>query len=336
MFIVRSVHENDLDSLYELAKLITLINLPSDRDELKRKITASVESFINPSKKLEENFYIFVLEDIENNAIIGASMVHGKHGTPAEPHFYLKVGREHKLSTSINTGFIHGTLKFGMEDDGYTEIGGLILNPEYRGHPKKLGKILSFSRFLYIAKNPTQFTKSIHSELLPPFDNEGNSPLWEAIGRKFLNMNYHDADKLSRENKEFITSLYPVDTIYETLLPIQARDAIGKVGKTTEPVKKMLESVGFRYVEEVDPFDGGPHYRALKKEILPIKNSRTYTIKFKSKLKEKSTFMATIKHDQYSFYSFIFDGDDQNDTILVAEKDRDKFLNNTSLFAFPL
>jgi hypothetical protein len=46
--------------------------------------------------------------------------------------------------------------------------------------------------------------------------------------------------------------------------------------------------------------------------------------------------MATIKHDQYSFYSFIFDGDDQNDTILVAEKDRDKFLNNTSLFAFPL
>jgi arginine N-succinyltransferase len=33
----------------------------------------------------------------------------------------------------------------------------------------------------------------------------------------------------------------------------------------------MLESIGFKYTNEVDPFDGGPHYRAITKEIKPIK-----------------------------------------------------------------
>lgn len=76
---------------------------------------------------------------------------------------------------------------------------------------------------------------------MPPFDNKGNSPLWEAIGRRFMNMDYHEADILSRSNKEFILSLYPAENIYQTLLPFDARDAIGKVGKDTEPVRKMLE-----------------------------------------------------------------------------------------------
>jgi arginine N-succinyltransferase len=115
------------------------------------------------------------------------------------------------------------------------------------------------------------FKDTIHSELMPPFDQEGHAPLWEAIGRRFLNMEYHEADVLSRSNKEFILNLFPADTIYMTLLPIEARNAIGKVGEETAPVKKMLESIGFKYTNEVDPFDGGPHYRAKLKDIKPVK-----------------------------------------------------------------
>jgi len=306
MFVVRSVLESDLDDLYELSNLITLINLPNDREILQEKIQASVKSFKTPSPDKEKNFYIFVLCDLAKNKVIGASMIHGKHGTPKEPHFFLKVGREHKLSTSLNTGFIHGTLKFGLETDGHTEIGGLILDLSYRGHPEKLGKVLSFARFHYIGQHLSEFTPTIHSELLPPFDVNGNSPLWEAIGRRFLNMDYHDADKLSRENKEFITSLYPVDTIYEALLPLEARNAIGKVGKQTEPVKRMLESIGFRYMEEVDPFDGGPHLRALSKEISLIKNLKEYKVKDIKDCLETETkkYLATVQKDNIPFYSF--------------------------------
>ena len=194
-----------------------------------------------------------------------------QHGTEDEPHYYFAVSQENKFSKSLNTGFIHGTLKLGLDTNGPTEIGGLVLDPDYRKNEQRLGKQLSYVRFLYMGMNKKRFKEDIHSELMPPFDNEGHAPLWEAIGRRFLNMEYHDADILSRSNKEFILSLFPADTIYLTLLPIEARNAIGKVGEATAPVKKMLESIGFKYTNEVDPFDGGPHYRAKSKDIKPIK-----------------------------------------------------------------
>jgi len=272
MFYSRPVRSNDLEQIYALSKLQVFINLPADRAVLKRKIDASIKSFKKPSKKLEDNYYIFVLVDANLNQVIGVSMIHGKHGTEREPHFYLSVGVEEKFSKTLNTGFMHGTLNFGLETDGYTEIGGLILDPSYRGHAEKLGKQLSFVRFLFMGAHQDQFTELIHSELMPPFDSKGNSPLWEAIGRRFLNMDYTDADKLSRENREFILSLFPSDTIYGTLLPPEARNAIGKVGPETEPVKKMLESIGFCYTQEVDPFDGGPHYRARLKDITLVRD----------------------------------------------------------------
>lgn len=261
MYVLRSVQPKDLKDLYHLSNMMVFINLPADEEIISAKIDSSMRSFHNPSTDLSKNYYIFVLEDFERGEILGVSMIHAQHGTEDEPHFYLTVGQEAKFSQTINTGFVHGTLKLGLDYNGPTEIGGLILNPEFRGSPEKLGKQLSFVRFLYMAINPHRFKPMIHSELMPPLDKFGNSPLWEAVGRRFMNMNYLEADVLSRNNKEFILSLYPSENIYQTLLPMDARESIGKVGKETEPVKKMLESIGFKYTYEVDPFDGGPHYR---------------------------------------------------------------------------
>lgn len=271
MHILRSVQPKDLKDLYQLSTILVFINLPPDEDLISQKIQSSMKSFKSPDKELFKNYYIFVLEDFENGQILGVSMIHAQHGTDDEPHFYLSVGQEAKFSQTINTGFVHGTLKLGLDYNGPTEIGGLILDPEFRGHQEKLGKQLSFVRFLYMAQKPERFKPMVHSELMPPLDKYGNSPLWEAIGRKFMNMNYTEADILSRSNKEFILSLYPSENIYQTLLPMEARESIGKVGKDTEPVKRMLESIGFKYTYEVDPFDGGPHYRCPLKEIKPIK-----------------------------------------------------------------
>jgi arginine N-succinyltransferase len=272
MYVLRSVATHDTQALQRLSEMVSFINLPPDPEIIESKIASSLQSFKKPSKSLWENYYIFVLENTKTSEVMGVSMIHAQHGTEEEPHFYLKVSQEHKFSQTINTGFIHGTLKLGLDTDGPTEIGGLVLNPEYRGSKEKLGRQLSFVRFLYLAMFPERFKSIIHSELMPPLDKAGNSPLWEAVGRRFLNMGYHEADVLSRSNKEFITSLFPADNIYQTLLPMEARDAIGKVGKDTEPVRKMLESIGFKYTHEVDPFDGGPHYRCETKDIMPMKN----------------------------------------------------------------
>lgn len=288
MFVLRSVQPSDLSALFKLSNIMTFINLPPDEELISSKIDSSLRSFKNPDSDLSKNYYIFVLEDYESGDILGVSMIHAQHGTENEPHFYLTVGQEAKFSQTINTGFVHGTLKLGLDTNGPTEIGGLILNPDFRGHKEKLGKQLSFVRFLYMANNPDRFKTMIHSELMPPLDRYGNSPLWEAVGRRFLNMNYHEADVLSRNNKEFILSLFPSENIYQTLLPMEARESIGKVGKETEPVKKMLESIGFKYTYEVDPFDGGPHYRCPLKEITPVKNKMSGTLLSDKDFDEKS------------------------------------------------
>lgn len=270
MFALRSVSFDDLKDLHRLSEMVFFINLPPDVDIIRSKIESSIQSFKTPSSNLWDNYYIFVLENLSDGEVMGVSMIHAQHGTEQEPHFYLRVGQEHKFSQTINTGFIHGTLRLGLETNGPTEIGGLVVNPQHRGNSEKLGKQLSFVRFLYMGMHPKRFKPMIHSELMPPLDKNGNSPLWEAVGRRFMNMGYHEADVLSRSNKEFILSLFPSDNIYQTLLPIDARDAIGKVGRETEPVRKMLESIGFKYTHEVDPFDGGPHYRCPLKQIRPV------------------------------------------------------------------
>jgi len=287
-YLLRSVQLSDLGDLHQLSKLVNFINLPPDEAQLEQLIKRSQKTFASPLKRLDDNYYMFVVENRSNNTVVGCSLIHAQHGSVKEPHYFLKVGQEYKYSKSLNTGFVHGTLKLGFETNGYTEIGALLLHPEHRANGEKVGKQISFVRFLYMAAHPDRFKEMVHAELMPPLDADGNSPLWEAIGRRFLNMDYLEADLISRKNKEFILSLYPSNNIYQTLLPAEARLSIGKVGTDTEPVKKMLEEIGFYYTQEVDPFDGGPHYRCPLKDILPIKDKKIGALKIVSELPEKS------------------------------------------------
>lgn len=338
MFLIRNVMAKDLDDLYELSGVVRFINLPHDKTIIEKKIKTSLKAFKSPSKNLAENSYMFVLEDLEKKKVIGVSIIHAQHGTEKEPHFYLKVANEHKYSQTINTGFVHGTLKLGLETNGPTEIGGLVIDPRYRGDGNKLGKQISFVRFLYINKHRDQFKKIIHSELMPPLDSEGNAPLWEAIGRRFMNMNYDEADKLSRSNKEFILSLFPSENIYMTLLPYEARNAIGKVGKDTEPVKAMLEKIGFKYNQEVDPFDGGPHYRANIDDIKPIKESFYRRIKPMNKAqKETKDYLISIPSENYSFAAIKISGYLYDDFLYLPQEFIDMFNMNEeiSVVGFP-
>ncbi len=333
MFILRSVRKKDLNDLFELSKLMNFINLPSNKDLLQEKIKSSFQSFKNPSSNLSENYYIFILEDLNCSKIIGVSMIHAKHGTEEEPHFYLKLGTEDKSSSTLKKNYSHKTLKLGYEKNGYSEIGGLVLSPQYRGNNEKLGKQLSFIRFLYMGLNPNRFTEQIHSELMPPFDNDGSSPLWAAIGEKFFHMDYKEADLLSLSNKEFILNLYPSEVIYENLLPDSAKKVIGEVGPHTKPVKKMLESIGFQFMNEVDPFDGGPHYRAKIDQIKPIKEMIKGVIVTDPPYDEKSSksLLISLPSEEDEFYSTKILANihqlDKENAIIVIEPDQFRYFN---------
>jgi arginine N-succinyltransferase len=328
MFILRNVVANDLEDLFELSSKVVFINLPHDKKIIKDKITKSIKSFKNPSIKFEDNYYIFVLEDTDINRVIGVSMIHAQHGTEKEPHFFLRVSHENKFSTTINTGFVHGTLKLGLDTNGPSEIGGLILHPDYRGNDNKLGKQISFVRFLYIGLFPERFKSEVHSELMPPFDKEGKAPLWEAVGRRFMNMEYQEADILSRSNKEFILSLFPNDNIYMTLLPMKARDAIGNVGADTAPVKKMLESIGFEYTQEVDPFDGGPHYRCRTDQIKPIREMKKLKASSSNDINLDTKVLIRLNNNELQFSSAMVHCNTDETNIYIVKEEFEKLKLN--------
>ncbi len=273
-FIIRSCREDDLEGLYRLAQMVYFINLPADREILSQKIRLSLASF---SGELEDKFereYIFVLESLEDNSIVGTSMIIARHGSPLVPHMYFELRELQKYSETIHSGFIHKVLRLKFEHDGPTEIGGLVVNPSYRKHKAKLGRQLSYARFLYIKMKRRWFKNHVLSELMPPLTEKGESVLWEAVGRRFTNLSYQEADALSRKNKEFVTSLFPKGDIFTCLLDGEVRDAIGRVGPGAEPVKHMLEQIGFRWRQHIDPFDGGPHYLAETDKITLVRETK--------------------------------------------------------------
>ncbi len=276
-FVVRSVTRDDLQQLTDLAKQFNLLNLPGDKKVLAEKIARSESSFAGDLPK-DQSEYIFVVEDTEEQTVIGSSLIIAKHGNDIVPHSYFKILKRDHFSKDLGIGFIHQVLRFQLDTEGPTEIGGLLIDKSYRRRPERLGKQISLSRFVYMGLNPERFENRVLCELTPPLTEEGRSEFWEALGRRFTGLPYQEADLLSQTNKEFIESLFPEDDIYLTLLDAKARLVLGRVGEATKPAQHLLESVGFEYLEEVDPFDGGPHYGAKTKDILPIKKGKTYRV----------------------------------------------------------
>jgi len=274
-FLVREVRHDDLNQLVDLARQFSLLNLPAEKSAIAAKIDRSVRSFGNDLPK-HESEYLFVVEDREEKLVVGSSLIMAKHGTEETPHSYFKVLERNHSSRDLGIGFIHKVLRFQWDPDGPTEIGGLLVDKLYRKRPEKLGKQISLSRFLYMAMHPQRFEDRVLCELTPPLTEEGRSEFWEALGRRFTGLPYQEADLISQGNKEFIRSLFPEEDIYMCLLDAKARLVLGRVGEQTKPAQHLLESIGFKYIDEVDPFDGGPHFAADFDSILPIKLGQTF------------------------------------------------------------
>jgi arginine N-succinyltransferase len=271
---IRALLPGDEDQLYRVAAHLDSVNLPADRTRIEEIVDLSFRSFTQAIKKTNEREYVFVLVDCDKGTIIGTSMIIAQLGRRGAPYIYFDVIDEEKYSATIDKHFHHTLLRIGYSYDGPTEIGGLVMDPSYRTAPERLGSLISYVRFLYMAMHPDLFQDEVVAELLPPLEPDGTSHLWEALGRKFTDMSYAEADLLSKKNKEFIKQLFPDGVVYASVLPTNAQEVIGKVGAQTRGVEKMLRRIGFRYADRVDPFDGGPHFFAPMEDIHPVRDTR--------------------------------------------------------------
>ncbi|GAC1538027.1 MAG: arginine N-succinyltransferase [Polyangiales bacterium] len=273
-FRIRGALPQDHDQLVEVARHLNSVNLPDSSESIAEIIDHSLRSFNGQitDKRLSE--YVFVLEDLEQARVVGTSMVIGQLGRRDAPYIYFDVRSEEKYSSTLDTHFHHTVLRIGYSYNGPTEIGGIVLLPEYRLVPERLGQFLSYVRFLFIAMHRDKFRDEVLAELLPPLQPDGTSLLWEALGRNFTGLSYMEADKLSKKNKEFIKALFPEGDVYASLLPQEAQRVIGEVGQQTKGVEKLLKRIGFRYCERIDPFDGGPHFLANVDDVTLVAASQ--------------------------------------------------------------
>jgi arginine N-succinyltransferase len=277
MFRIRQSYREDVDQVLAVAEHLDTVNLPADRRHIEDILERSERSFAEAVPVVEREF-LFVLEDLTNRRIIGTSMIYAQHGTKPAPHIFYRVENDERYSASLDKHFIHPTLRIGYNYNGPTEIGGLILLPEYRRSSESLGKTLSYVRFLFIRMHRPWFRSHVLSELLPPLEPDGTSRLWEALGRKFTGLTYQEADRMSKDNKEFIRTLFPSDPIHTELLPDDVHAIIGQVGPDTQAVERMLRRIGFEYADQIDPFDGGPHFVARTDEITLVRDAREVVV----------------------------------------------------------
>lgn len=261
MFVVRESRPDDVEAILKVAKHLDSYNLPYNREVIEQILRRSADSFA-ATIPIADREFTFVVEDPSEGKIVGTSMLYAQHGTHRSPHVYLDVLQDEHYSETLDTYLVHQALLIGYNYNGPTEIGGLIVLPEYRGHAESLGKLLSCSRFLFIAMHREVFRDEVLSELLPRLEDDGTSRLWKHYGKRFTGLTYQKADQLSKDNKEFIKSLFPQGMVYTSLFPQDVQDEIGEVGPQTKGVEKLLTKLGFRYAQQIDPFDGGPHFIA--------------------------------------------------------------------------
>lgn len=220
------------------------------------------------------DLFMFILEDTDSRSVLGTSQIVAHMGGPGNPNLSFKLTPKEFFSESLQYGTTHMTAKLFLDETGPTEMGGLILQPSYRNHKERLGRFLSLVRFHFIGLHRELFAERLLAEMMAPISTDGQNILWEYLGRRFINLTYTEADRFCQYSREFMYNLLPREEIYLTLLPPEARNVVGQVGPETVPARRMLEKLGFKYNDFIDPFDGGPHLEAVTADIEIVKQTR--------------------------------------------------------------
>lgn len=272
MLTVRAIRESDLDALLALATLTGagMTTLKPDRAALARRVEIACASFaarIAPQRR----DYVFVMEDSASGRVVGVCALKDAVGLD-EPFYNYRLGTLVHSSKELKVFSRMETLYLSNDLTGCAELCSLFLHPDYRSGSN--GKLLSKSRFMFIAQFPHLFPEKLIAELRGYQRADGRSPFWDSLGRHFFHMEFNRADDLtSLGKKSFIAELMPRHPLYVAYLPREAQDVIGVVHPDTAPARCLLEQEGMHYEGYVDIFDAGPVLQARVSELRALRES---------------------------------------------------------------
>jgi arginine N-succinyltransferase len=277
-FRIRPARDEDLQALYEMAKLTGggFTNLPPDRDSLKAKLDRSHACFDRPDDSLADDLFVLVLENTKTQEVRGTCQIFAQVGQKW-PFYSYRIGTLTQHSAELDRTFRADMLTLSTDLEGSSEVGGLFLHPGERAGG--LGLLLARSRYLFIRAHRARFADRILAELRGVIDEAGGSPFWDGLAGRFFGMNFQDADQFNATHgNQFIADLMPKHPIYTAMLTETARHVIGLPHPSGRAAMRMLEKEGFRFDKYIDIFDGGPTMTADTDAVRTIREARDATI----------------------------------------------------------
>jgi arginine N-succinyltransferase len=254
MYVVRPVELADVDALETLAAVMTpgVHTLPRTRDTIAAFVERSVASFAAQVDIPSEESYLFVLEDSSNGDVVGTAAVHASAGSNGT-YFAFRNDVIQQVSRDLNISH---------------SVHALTLCSELTASGIEAA-LLSRARLLYAVLAPHRFGDRFFVPLAGVTDAEGESPFWNALGRKFFKMDFLEAERVvgGARNRTMIVELMPHYPVYVPLLPGDAQAAMGQIHPSGQLAFDLLTAEGFEADEYVDIFDGGPILAAHKMSL---------------------------------------------------------------------
>ncbi|MFC3395352.1 arginine N-succinyltransferase [Brenneria rubrifaciens] len=318
MMIIRAVERRDLADLRVLARKsgIGLTTLPDNEETLSARIERAIKTW-QGALPLEDQGYLFVLEDTRIGRVVGVSALEVAVGL-TEPWYNFRVGTLVHASKTLNVYKAVPTLFLSNDHTGYSELCTLFLDPDYR-HSLN-GKLLSKVRFLFIAAFREHFANKVVAEMRGYSDEQGNSPFWEGLGSHFFSIDFAQADYLSGTGqKAFIAELMPKHPLYVDFLPAAVREVIGKVHPHTAPARRVLESEGLCYRGYIDIFDGGATLEADIDQLRAVKEGRRLPVAIDETPARAGLPVCLAANDDYQQYrALLVQADPDGDCLRVG------------------
>lgn len=278
MLIIRPIRAGDFESLYQIAEESGhgFTSLPVNADLLRHKIARAEASFVKVVDKPFDEGYLMVLEDTETREVVGTCAIEAAVGME-DAFYHYRLGTEVYYSEQIEVRNEVETLTLCHDYTGAAELCTLFLREPYRKGNN--GRMLSRSRFLFLAQHAKRFGETVIAEMRGVSDADGHSPFYGWLQKNFLGIDFVQADYLSGLGKKaFMAEMMPRNPVYVCLLPEEAQKVIGEVHTNTRPALSLLQAEGFRCRGYVDIFDGGPTVECRLTDIRAVRESRLLTV----------------------------------------------------------
>jgi arginine N-succinyltransferase len=278
-FRIRAARDEDLQHLYEMAKLTGggFTNLPPDRPALRAKLDRSHAALARGDEETAaDDLFLLILENVATGEVRGTCQIFTRVGQKW-PFYSYRIGTVTKHSQELKRTFRAEIISLVNDLEGCSEVGGLFLHPGERAGG--LGLLLARSRYLFIAQHRARFADRILAELRGVIDEAGGSPFWDGVAGRFFGMSFQQADEFNATHgNQFIADLMPKHPVYTAMIPENARSVIGLPHPSGRAAMRMLENEGFAYESYIDIFDGGPTMTARTDQVKTVREAQRSTI----------------------------------------------------------